>query len=101
VKFGILRYLSVKRRQTSGSAGKLSAFDIFRNIRKASFCEALKVTEKEARNGRLRKITPNLVYRIVKHAGETVLKLMIDLEKLDLFKGIRRKFFELSLCSDR
>ena len=38
--------------------------------------------------------------RIVKHAGETVLKLMIDLEKLELFKGIRRKSFELSLCSD-
>jgi hypothetical protein len=36
--------------------------------------------------------------RIVKHAGETVLKLMIDLEKLELFKGIRRKSFELSLC---
>jgi hypothetical protein len=39
--------------------------------------------------------------RIVKHAGETVLKLMIDLEKLELFKGIRRKTFELSLCPDR
>jgi hypothetical protein len=38
--------------------------------------------------------------RIVKHAGETVLKLMIDLEKLELFKGIRRKCFELSLCPD-
>lgn len=38
--------------------------------------------------------------RIVKHAGETVLKLMIDLEKLELFKGIRRKSFELSLCPD-
>ena len=38
--------------------------------------------------------------RIVKHAGETVLKLMIDLEKLGLFKGIRRKSFELSLCPD-
>ena len=36
--------------------------------------------------------------RIVKHAGETVLKLMIDLGKLELFKGIRRKSFELSLC---
>ncbi len=38
--------------------------------------------------------------RIVKHAGETVLKLMIDLEKMELFKGIRRKSFELSLCPD-
>ena len=38
--------------------------------------------------------------RIVRHAGETVLKLMIDLEKLELFKGIRKKSFELSLCPD-
>jgi hypothetical protein len=38
--------------------------------------------------------------RIVKHAGETVLKLMIDLEKLEWFQGIRRKSFELSLCPD-
>jgi hypothetical protein len=38
--------------------------------------------------------------RIVKHAGKTVLKLMMDLEKLELFKGIRRKCFELSLCPD-
>ena len=38
--------------------------------------------------------------RIVKHAGKTVLKLMIDLEKLELFKGIRRNSFELSLCPD-
>jgi hypothetical protein len=38
--------------------------------------------------------------RIVRHAGEMVLKLMIDLEKLELFKGIRRKSFELSLCPD-
>ena len=38
--------------------------------------------------------------RIVKHAGEAVLKLMIDMEKLELFKGIRRKSFELSLCPD-
>ena len=36
--------------------------------------------------------------RIVKHAGETVLKLMMDLEKLELFRGIRKKSFELSLC---
>ena len=38
--------------------------------------------------------------RIVKHAGEMVLKLMIDLEKLELFRKIRGKSFELSLCSD-
>ncbi len=38
--------------------------------------------------------------RIVRHAGETILKLMIDLEKLEFFKGIRRKSFELSLCPD-
>jgi hypothetical protein len=38
--------------------------------------------------------------RIVKHAGRSVLKLMIDLERLELFKGIRQKCFELSLCPD-
>jgi hypothetical protein len=38
--------------------------------------------------------------RIVKHAGEVVLKLMIDLEKLELFRGIRKKSFELSLSPD-
>ncbi len=38
--------------------------------------------------------------RIVKHAGEVVLKLMIDLEKLELFREIRKKTFELGLCSD-
>jgi hypothetical protein len=38
--------------------------------------------------------------RIVRHAGETVLKLMIDLEKLELFKEIRLRCFELSLCPD-
>ena len=38
--------------------------------------------------------------RIVRHAGQTVLKLMMDLEKLALFKGIRQKCFELSLCPD-
>ena len=36
----------------------LAAFDIFGNIRKASLCEPLKVTEKEALNGTLRKLTP-------------------------------------------
>ena len=38
--------------------------------------------------------------RIVKHAGEVVLKLMIDLEKLELFQGIRKKSFELRVCLD-
>jgi len=38
--------------------------------------------------------------RIVRHAGETILKLMVDLEKLELFKGIRKKSFELSLYPD-
>jgi len=38
--------------------------------------------------------------RIVRHAGETVLKLMIDWEKLGFFKGIGNKSFELSLCPD-
>ncbi len=33
-------------------------FDIFGNIRKASLCEPLKVTQKEAWNGTLRKLTP-------------------------------------------
>jgi len=37
---------------------------------------------------------------IVRHAGEIVLKLMIDLEKLELFRGIRKKCFELSMCPD-
>jgi hypothetical protein len=36
----------------------------------------------------------------VRHAGETILKLMVDLEKLELFKWIRKKTFELSLCPD-
>ena len=38
--------------------------------------------------------------RIVKHAGEVVLKLMIDFEKLELFQGVRKKSFELSVCPD-
>jgi len=38
--------------------------------------------------------------RIVRHAGETVLKLMIDLRKLELFREIRKRSFELSLCPD-
>ena len=38
--------------------------------------------------------------RIVRHAGETVLKLMIGVEKLELFREIRKKSFEISLCSN-
>jgi hypothetical protein len=38
--------------------------------------------------------------RIVKHAGEVILKLAVDIEKLELFKGIRQRCFQLSLCSD-
>jgi hypothetical protein len=38
--------------------------------------------------------------RIVKHAGETVLKLMINLQKLELFREIRKRSFELSLSPD-
>jgi hypothetical protein len=38
--------------------------------------------------------------RIVRHAGETVLKLMIDLQKLGLFREMRKRSFELSLCPD-
>ena len=33
-------------------------FDIFGNIRKASICEPLKVTQKEAWNGTLQKLAP-------------------------------------------
>jgi hypothetical protein len=43
---------------SDGSAGGLAAFDIFGNIRKASLCEPLKVTEKEALDGTLWKLTP-------------------------------------------
>jgi hypothetical protein len=38
--------------------------------------------------------------RIVKHSGQLVLKLMVDVETLKLFRGIRKKVFELSLCAD-
>ena len=41
-----------------------------------------------------------VVGRIGKHTGETILKLMIDLQKLELFKGIRKMPFELSVCPD-
>jgi hypothetical protein len=38
--------------------------------------------------------------RIVKHAGQLVLKLAVDGETLEVFRGIRKKVFELSLCPD-
>ena len=38
--------------------------------------------------------------RIVRHAGGIALKLMIDLGKLEIFREIRRKSYELSLCPD-
>ncbi len=38
--------------------------------------------------------------RIVKHAGCVVLKLAVDIKKLELFRKIRKKSFELSLCPD-
>lgn len=36
--------------------------------------------------------------RIVRHAGVVILKLAADTEKLELFKAIRRRIFELSLA---
>jgi|TARA_B100000959_G_C14845687_1_gene567920 hypothetical protein len=38
--------------------------------------------------------------RIVKHAGSIVLKLAVDIKKLELFKNIRKKSFEVSFCPD-
>jgi hypothetical protein len=38
--------------------------------------------------------------RIVKHSGSIFLKLAADIEKLELFRGIRRRFFEMSLVGD-
>lgn len=38
--------------------------------------------------------------RIVRHAGEIILKLAVDIKRLELFKEIRKKAFELSLCPD-
>lgn len=36
--------------------------------------------------------------RIIKHAGSIILKLATDLKKLELFNGIRKRVYELSLC---
>ena len=38
--------------------------------------------------------------RIVRHAGDIILKLAIDIQRLEMFKGIRKKIFELSFCFD-
>ncbi|MBI5748030.1 MAG: IS1380 family transposase [Nitrospinae bacterium] len=38
--------------------------------------------------------------RIVRHAGEIILKLAVDIKKLELFRGIRERVFEFSLCAD-
>lgn len=38
--------------------------------------------------------------RIVKHAGNIILKLAVDIKRLELFKGIRKRAFELSLSPD-
>jgi hypothetical protein len=42
----------------------------------------------------------HIAARILKHTGKTVLRFMIDLEKLEFLKGIRQKSFKLSLCPD-
>ena len=38
--------------------------------------------------------------RIVKHSGSILLRLAADIEKLELFKGIRKRIFEMSLALD-
>jgi hypothetical protein len=38
--------------------------------------------------------------RIVTHARGVVLRLMVDMDVLEVFRGIRKKVFELSLCPD-
>ncbi|MFN3395407.1 MAG: hypothetical protein ACK4Z9_01255, partial [Thermodesulfovibrionales bacterium] len=38
--------------------------------------------------------------RIVKHSGSIILKLAADLEKLELFKKIRKNIFEMRLVVD-
>jgi hypothetical protein len=38
--------------------------------------------------------------RIVKHSGSIFLKLAVDVAKLELFKGIRKRIFEMSLAPD-
>ena len=38
--------------------------------------------------------------RIVKHSGSILLRLAADIEKLELFKGIRKRIFQMSLAPD-
>jgi hypothetical protein len=38
--------------------------------------------------------------RIVKHSGSIFLRLAANVEKLELFKGIRKRIFEMSLALD-
>lgn len=38
--------------------------------------------------------------RIIRHAGQTILKLAISIKKLELLKGVRKKTYEFSLCTD-
>lgn len=38
--------------------------------------------------------------KIIRHAGNIILKLSLDAKRLELFKGIRQRCFELSLCPD-
>jgi len=38
--------------------------------------------------------------RIVRHSGSIFLKLAVDVAKLELFKGMRKNIFEMSLALD-
>jgi hypothetical protein len=38
--------------------------------------------------------------RMIRHAWRRVFMPMIDFKTLEIFKGIRKKSFELSLCPD-
>jgi hypothetical protein len=38
--------------------------------------------------------------RIVRHAGQVILKIATGIDKLNIFKGIRSKIYEISLCLD-
>jgi len=45
-----------------------------------------------------RYIQIHVTGRIVKHSGSITLKIASDIEKLELFAGIRQKTFELKLA---
>jgi hypothetical protein len=47
-----------------------------------------------------RKVLQRMARRIGKHAGKIVLELIIDVEEFELFRGIRKKTFELRLSPD-